>query len=64
MHKMKAYNSVTLEPEQATPFHDWPHGSPPPAVHPVSCEGECMLLNITLRAETTKWWENPSQTMT
>ena len=58
---MEAYIFVTLEPEQVTPFHDWPHGSPPLAVHPVSTGGEYMLLNMTLRAAAAKQRESSCQ---
>nr|GMD38656.1 Os03g0183850 [Ipomoea batatas] len=43
--------SVTLLPEQVTPFQDSPHGSPPFAVHFVSCCGEFRLENNPLRTD-------------
>ena len=46
------YISVTAEPEHLIPSHESPHGSPPLDFHPLSCDGEFKLLNITLRAET------------
>ena len=33
------YIEVTAEPEQETPVHAAPQGSPPLADHPVSCAG-------------------------
>lgn len=47
-----AHISVTFEPEQEMPFHDSPQGSPPFAVHFVSCCGEFRLVYKTPRAET------------
>lgn len=34
--QVDVYISVTREREQVTPFQDWPHGSPPLALHWVS----------------------------
>ena len=45
------YISVTREPEQVMPFQFCPHGSSPFPLHCVSCPGEFILLNMTLRAE-------------
>lgn len=33
------YIVTTAEPSQVIPFHDSPHGSPPPFFQLVSCEG-------------------------
>nr|GLL35062.1 Os03g0183850 [Ipomoea trifida] len=43
--------SVTLLPEQLTPFQDSTQGSPPFAVHFVSCCGEFRLENNPLRTD-------------
>lgn len=43
---------VTFEPEQLTPRHDWPHGSPPFAVQLCNCDGELKLWNNTFSADT------------
>lgn len=48
------YISVTDEPEHLIPFQPSPHGSPPLSFQPLSCSGLFRLLNITLRAETTR----------
>ena len=43
--------SVTRDPEQVTPFQDWPHGLSPFALHCVSCGGEFKLPYSAFRAE-------------
>ena len=43
------------------PFHDWPQGSPPSAVQPVSCDGLFKLRYNTLRAETAPPQEKKKQ---
>lgn len=46
------YIAVTDEPEHVMPSQDWPHGSPPFAVQPVSWLGELREVYSTLREET------------
>jgi hypothetical protein len=46
------YIAVTDEPEHVIPNQDWPHGSPPFAIQPVSLVGELREVYNTLRAET------------
>ena len=41
---------TTAEPSQVTPFHDSPHGSPPPILQPVNSVELFNALYITSRA--------------
>lgn len=42
--KTKSHISVTLLPEQVMPVQDSPQGSPPLALHFVSCPGEFSVV--------------------
>lgn len=44
--------AITAEPEQETPNHELPHGSPPLGVHPESCRGLFKEAYSTPRAWT------------
>lgn len=46
------YIAVTDVPEHVMPNQDWPHGSPPFAIQPVSWLGELREAYSTLREET------------
>lgn len=46
------YMATTAEPEQETPNHELPHGSPPLRVHPESCRGLFKEAYSTPRAWT------------
>lgn len=56
--KWISYMETTADPSHVTPFHDSPHGSPPPIFQPVSWVGLFNALYMTSRAWTATEQKN------